>query len=197
MYQKYYELLLLYMNMLLYLDFLSFFFLFCSLPKYDIFFFLPVMPLPRAMTPQSEVAYYLAQIGDRVQEEYSSQLCETTGRILELPRPQVTYCVFQQIAEELISASSGWTRVRHFLDSLTGLGPNIHLEVKYNSASSNTNMLLFQISIQIQLQISNTTQGSTITFCIHWPGGPVDFKSYWPAKKVTGPNFFCRNTHLF
>ena len=23
-------------------------------------------------------------------------------------------------------------------------------------------------------------QGSTITFCIHWPGGPVDFKSYWP-----------------
>ena len=33
-------------------------------------------------------------------------------------------------------------------------------------------------------------QGSTITFCIHWPGGPVNFKSYWPAKKVTGPNFF-------
>ena len=28
-------------------------------------------------------------------------------------------------------------------------------------------------------------QGSTIRFSIHWPGGPVDFKSYWPdpAKK--------------
>ena len=110
------------------------------------------MPLPRAMTPQSEVAYYLAQIGDRVQEEYSSQLCETTGRILELPRPQVTYCVFQQIAEELISASSGWTRVRHFLNSLSQGCGQIHI------LNSNTNMLLFQISIQIQLQISNLTQ---------------------------------------
>lgn len=70
-----------------------------------------LMPLPRAMTPQSEVAYYLAQIGDRVQEEYSSQLCETTGRILELPQQQVTYDFYHRIAEELISASSGWTRV--------------------------------------------------------------------------------------
>ena len=33
-------------------------------------------------------------------------------------------------------------------------------------------------------------QGSTIRFCIHWPGGQ------W-ILKVTGPNFFCRNRHLF
>ena len=39
-------------------------------------------------------------------------------------------------------------------------------------------------------------QGPTITFCIHWPGGPVDLKSYWPAKKVTGPNFFV-GTHIY
>ena len=115
------------------------------------------MPLPRAMTPQSEVAYYLAQIGDRVQEEYSSQLCETTGRILELPRPQVTYCVFQQIAEELISASSGWTRVRHFLDSLSQGWGQIHI------LSSNTKTLLFQISIQIQISNLST---NTLPFFI-------------------------------
>ena len=37
-----------------------------------------------------------------------------------------------------------------------------------------------------------TVTGSTIKFCIHWPGGggAVDLKSYWP-KNV------CRNTHLF
>ena len=73
------------------------------------------MPLPRAMTPESEVAYYLAQIGDRVQEEYSGQLSETTIRILEIPRHDVTYAIYHQIAEELINASSGWTRVRLLL----------------------------------------------------------------------------------
>ena len=40
-------------------------------------------------------------------------------------------------------------------------------------------------------------QGSTIMFCIHWPGGPVNFKSYWPAKKVTGPNFFVVGIYIY
>ena len=31
-------------------------------------------------------------------------------------------------------------------------------------------------------------QALTLSFCIHWPGRPVDLKSYWPPKKVTGPN---------
>ena len=26
------------------------------------------------------------------------------------------------------------------------------------------------------------TQALTLSFCIHWPGGPVDLKSYWPPK---------------
>ena len=35
-------------------------------------------------------------------------------------------------------------------------------------------------------------QGSTIRFCIHWP---VDFKSYWPPKKVTVP--ICLHEYTF
>ena len=30
----------------------------------------------------------------------------------------------------------------------------------------------------------------TLNFCTQWPVGPVDAKSYWPPKKVTGPKVF-------
>ena len=40
-------------------------------------------------------------------------------------------------------------------------------------------------------------QALTLSCCTQWPVGPVDFKSYWPPKKVTGPNFFIKkNTFL-
>ena len=40
-------------------------------------------------------------------------------------------------------------------------------------------------------------QASTLSCCTQWPVGPLDFKSYWPPKKVTGPNFFLiKNTFL-
>ena len=32
-------------------------------------------------------------------------------------------------------------------------------------------------------------QPSTLSSWSHWPRGPVDFKSYWPPGKSTGPHF--------
>ena len=56
---------------------------------------------------------------------------------------------------------------------------------------------MFIVHTSLQVQHKQSDQGSTITFCIHWPGGPVDFKSYWPPKKVTGPNFFVVGIHIY
>ena len=30
-------------------------------------------------------------------------------------------------------------------------------------------------------------QASTLGLWVQWPGGPVDLKTYWPPKKLTGP----------
>ena len=32
-----------------------------------------------------------------------------------------------------------------------------------------------------------TKQALTLGLWIQWPGGPVDLKTYWPPKKLTGP----------
>ena len=39
-------------------------------------------------------------------------------------------------------------------------------------------------------------QGSTIRFCIHWPVGPVDFKSYWPPIKLLARTFLQEYTFI-
>ena len=31
------------------------------------------------------------------------------------------------------------------------------------------------------------TQALTLGLWVQWPGGPVDLKTYWPPKKLTGP----------
>ena len=30
-------------------------------------------------------------------------------------------------------------------------------------------------------------QALTLGLWVQWPGGPVDLKTYWPPKKLTGP----------
>ena len=42
--------------------------------------------------------------------------------------------------------------------------------------------------LAINVFMYDRKQALTLSFCIHWSGGPVDLKSYWPPKKVTGPN---------
>ena len=32
-----------------------------------------------------------------------------------------------------------------------------------------------------------TFQALTLGLWVQWPGGPVDLKTYWPPKKLTGP----------
>ena len=32
-----------------------------------------------------------------------------------------------------------------------------------------------------------STQALTLGLWVQWPGGPVDLKTYWPPKKITGP----------
>ena len=65
---------------------------------------------------------------------------------------------------------------------MSGFGPNTHIGIKYNSAKSNT--LLFQISIQIQLQIfnSNTT---TLPFLFKYDSITLPFVKFdsntWPV----------------
>ena len=31
------------------------------------------------------------------------------------------------------------------------------------------------------------SQALTLGLWVQWPGGPVDLKTYWPPKKLTGP----------
>ena len=35
--------------------------------------------------------------------------------------------------------------------------------------------------------ITDPDQALTLGLWVQWPGGPVDLKSYWPPKKLTGP----------
>ena len=35
--------------------------------------------------------------------------------------------------------------------------------------------------------ISEEVQALTLGLWVQWPGGPVDLKTYWPPKKLTGP----------
>ena len=51
-------------------------------------------------------------------------------------------------------------------------------------------LYVYLVNVKLNFKLNKCWQGSTITFCIHWPGGPEDFKSYWPTKKVTDPNLF-------
>ena len=37
------------------------------------------------------------------------------------------------------------------------------------------------------LHLYNTIQALTLRLLVQWPGGPVDLKTYWPPKKLTGP----------
>ena len=41
-------------------------------------------------------------------------------------------------------------------------------------------MLLFKIPLYVN-------QALTLGLWMQWPGGPVDLKTYWPPKKLTGP----------
>ena len=62
-----------------------------------------------------------------------------------------------------------------------------------------THILCVHLSLvcsSVSCVFTSLLQGSTIRFYIHWPGGPVDFKSYWPPQKVTGPNFLA-GIHIY
>ena len=36
-------------------------------------------------------------------------------------------------------------------------------------------------------RLTYTYQALTLGLWVQWPGGPVDLKTYWPPKKLTGP----------
>ena len=54
-----------------------------------------------------------------------------------------------------------------------------------------------QLDVRHRMAIAQTTFGSlsniwteqalTLGLWVQWPGGPVDLKTYWPPKKLTGP----------
>ena len=45
----------------------------------------------------------------------------------------------------------------------------------------------FSFSLTASLHIHVMLQALTLGLWVQWPGGPVDLKTYWPPKKLTGP----------
>ena len=44
-----------------------------------------------------------------------------------------------------------------------------------------------RVVVTANSSIKVTHQALTLGLWVQWPGGPVDLKTYWPPKKLTGP----------
>ena len=42
-------------------------------------------------------------------------------------------------------------------------------------------------SVDGYVMVKDPQQALTLGLWVQWPGGPVDLKTYWPPKKLTGP----------
>ena len=72
---------------------------------------------------------------------------------------------------------------KHKTSYLCGVFGVTKCERKHANQQFNTYLLICKQTRKIY----EHSQALTLGLWVQWPGGPVDLKSYWPPKKLTGP----------